>query len=76
MFIREICRKKIKFALFCSILVMVSVPILVMAPVDMLFVDILIPTSVDVHHPLEVSYILGVVLVSVPLWCTSHLGSE
>ena len=30
---------------------------------DTLFVDILIPTSVSVHHSLGVSYILGVIPV-------------
>ena len=77
MFIREICRNKIlKLALFCSILVMVSVTFLAMAPVDTLFVDFLIPTSVNVHHSLGVSYILRVILVSVPLQHTLHLGLE
>ena len=53
MFITNICRKKnFKLAFFCSILVMVSVTILVMAPVDMLLIDILIPTPVNVHHSL------------------------
>ena len=50
MFIRNICRENFfKLALFCSILVMVSVTILVMAPVNTLFVDILILVPVNVY---------------------------
>ena len=55
---------------------MVSVTILFMAPVDTLFVDILIPTSVNVHHSLGVPHILRVILVSVTLVAYLALGLE
>ena len=50
--------------------------IFLLMPCDTLFVDILIPTPVNVHHSLGVPHILRVILVSVTLVAYLTLGLE